>query len=168
MKPVFQRIICNRRGDCLTAAVASLMELPYEQVPTWVPDAYDAGDETLWHNAYMKWLNDRGLFALTIEYRNLNDWRQLPGVFALASMPSQKFIGGMHTVVVTWEKTDDRGIRMIVAHDPNPENAKYADDVDPVRVTFICPMNPAAKAIKAWKRLVQKATGKKAIEGMVS
>lgn len=36
MKPAYQRIVCPERGDCQSAALASVLELPTEAVPPFV------------------------------------------------------------------------------------------------------------------------------------
>lgn len=62
MKPVEQRYMAIfdehgdnvQRGDCLTACVASIFELPIDAVPFFV-------DEDDWHGSYTGWLRERGL-----------------------------------------------------------------------------------------------------------
>lgn len=141
MKPVFQSIVCPARGDCQSAAIASIMELPIAEVPPWVAISYDEHKPHLWYDYMITWLRERGLFIVTVEWSDFRDWRALDGVFCIASVPSQKFANGAHAVVGTWDKRDD-GHYFRIAHDPRPDNAPYPDGTEPKRVQFLVPINP--------------------------
>lgn len=143
MKPVFQRIVDAGRGDCQTAAVASILELPYEQVPTWVADAFDARLPHEAHDRMLQWFREHGFHYLTIAWDDLNDWRSLNGVLCIASMPSQRFTGSLHAVVATWVKCSEGGHQFTIVHDPNPGNQPYPASAEPLRVSFLVPINPA-------------------------
>lgn len=62
MKPVEQRFMAVfdergdsvQKGDCLTACVAALFEVPIDEVPFFVI-------EKDWHGSYTRWLRDRGI-----------------------------------------------------------------------------------------------------------
>ena len=61
MKPVFQTIIDRKVGNCFSAAIASLMEVPLETVPNFVKDHGDHYVE-----AVQEWLQPKGLMLLRI------------------------------------------------------------------------------------------------------
>jgi hypothetical protein len=162
MTPVFQRIICENRGDCLSCCIASILDLPYEQVPPWLAVAYDATASntrhlislpgcpvgSLWHlhhwDAYKTaWLRERGWHLLTVPDTLMTDFRALVGAYCIASMPSQALPGHSHAVVGQWVKVADQHHRLEIVHDPNPNNKPYPLDVDPLAVMFLVPLNPA-------------------------
>ena len=151
MIKVYQRIIDQGRGDCFTAAIASIFELPYEQVPTWVADAFDAGKpHRAWHDINA-WLRERGFHQVTIKWEEFqyHYWNNLEGVECLLSVPSQRFPGVSHAVIGSWMKTATGGHQLIIIHDPNPTNAPYPADVEPKRVTFLVPLHPR---VDSWTR----------------
>ena len=155
MTPVYQRIVCRDRGDCMTCAVASILDLTYYEVPTWCADIYDwttagstfKGKRCQLHHIgeYMAdWFTARNLHPLAIAWRDLRDWRLLVGAWCIASIPSQGLPGCSHAVVGTWVANDDTvGHEFVIAHDPNPNNGPYAPEVVPTRITFLVPINPA-------------------------
>jgi hypothetical protein len=155
MTPVFQRIICENRGDCLSCCIASILDLTYDAVPTWLADAYDhtaAGDLRLdgsrwhlhhWDEQKTQWLRERGWHLLTVPDTLMTDFRALVGAYCIASMPSQALPGHSHAVVGQWVKIADQHHRLEIVHDPNPNNKPYPLDVDPLAVAFLVPLNPA-------------------------
>lgn len=147
MKLVYQQIVDQNRGDCQTAAMATLLGLDYADVPRWVADAYDARQLHTWHPAMLAWLREYGFHYLTIQWKSLVDWRGLVGVPCIASMPSQRFTGGAHAVVGTWKMKDPDGgfgsaHMFVITHDPNPLNDPYPDGVVPTQVSFLVPLAP--------------------------
>ncbi len=147
MIPVFQQIVCPERGDCQSAALASLLELPSGAVPPFVALAFDEGKLHKWFNFQAEWLRARGLVLITVEWRDLRDWRPLVGVYCVASVPSQKYKGGAHAVVGTWQRNDETGGHsFIIAHDPRPDNDPYPPDVVPRSVSFLVPLAPRVAA----------------------
>jgi hypothetical protein len=153
---IFQRILCKDRGDCMTACIASLLNLPYDSVPTWVADAHDdftkpedpnAPPGPLGHygaqHRMTVWLRERGLHLLEISWDNLRDWRPLVGAHCIASMPSQMAPGISHAVIGTWEARSPSHHTFKIIHDPNPNNAPYPNSVEPRAVSFLVPLDPA-------------------------
>ncbi len=157
MKPVMQRIVDEGRGDCQTAAIASILDLDYEQVPTWVANAIDENKRTdalvnlpespiyyqvCPHALMTQWLRERGWHLLDIGWEELRDWRGLVGAYCIASMPSQRYPGVWHAVVGTWRKVGD-GHQFEIVHDPSPVNGPYPMSVEPKSVAFLVRLNPA-------------------------
>ena len=114
MKPVFQTIFDANGGNCLSAAIASILELPIDAVPNF---ARDHGDD--WERATAAWLRSRRLRLLSIGFAA---WETFclthfdnPGEYCLVSGPSGYPDRG-HAVV--GRVTAEGGIE--VAHDPIP------------------------------------------------
>jgi hypothetical protein len=179
MTPVFQRIISATRGDCMSCCIATILDMPYEQVPAFVAVAYDNtaanvlhGDPapggcpitlpghpagTPWRlhhfDAYMTdWLRHRGWFMVRVPDTLLTDFRALVGAYCIVSMPSQDFPGHAHAVIGQWVKIAENHHRLDIVHDPNPGNKPYGLDVEPTGVTFLVPLDPGRIAVNdPWK-----------------
>lgn len=118
MIPVDQEDFSLQRGDCLSAAVASILELPLADVPKWVADDYDndAGDDSYWHwwVRFLAWTKEQG-----IHFAECADWSEdidrahreplKPGEFYLVFGPT---VRGTHHAVVYCNGA--------LAHDPHP------------------------------------------------
>lgn len=62
VKPVDQTTFGHPGGNCFSACVASLLELPIEDVPYFMDEA-----KGKWHEQFDAWLAPRGLYALHFE-----------------------------------------------------------------------------------------------------
>ena len=102
MRPVDQTILDSNRGNCFTACIASILELPLNAVPHFVL----FGDE--WWDAFLAWLAELGLSASI--YPTSDDAYVPPG-WTIAGGPSKRFAGRMHACVA---------LDGIVVHDPHP------------------------------------------------
>jgi hypothetical protein len=161
MTPVFQRIICENRGDCMTCCIATLLDLPYEQVPTWLADAYDhtkANDlhlegvpgcpaGTPWHLHHfqpymMAWLRTQGYMLVQVPNTALTDFKALVGALCIVSMPSQSLPGHWHAAVGQWVEVAEDHHRLEIVHDPNPNNKPYPLEIEPEGITFLVPHDP--------------------------
>ncbi len=101
MKPVDQTIYGWPNGNCLSACVASILEMPTEAVPL-------SGNGEDWWPRLLGWLVDRGLSATKIEGRSP------PRGYAIAFGPSPRLPGQGHTCVA---------YDGAVVHDPHPSRA---------------------------------------------
>lgn len=152
MTPVYQKVIDQGRGDCWRTCMASILELQPEEIPNFVGDEFDGGENC--HQAARKWLGDRGLFLLDVNLKDRGfytvvDWYLLRGAYFIASVPSQKFQGGWHSVVASLIRIDG-GTKLAVVHDPNKLNEPYGDIYNAVRrLQFIVPFNPKINLIHA-------------------
>lgn len=63
MKPCFQTSFGDKQGNCLSACIASLLELAIEDVPNF---CVDYGDEH-WQDATEEWLRKRGLALVSVQ-----------------------------------------------------------------------------------------------------
>lgn len=130
MKKVFQTIIDKGNGNCMQATVASLFELPLDEVPHFL----ELGDKGM--SVYMQFFMDRG-YDITFchrtvksglwELKNLAKFDKGIGGYRIASVPSQTYEGVSHAVIV------DNDLNIV--HDPNP-NQKCIG-LDPENITNI-------------------------------
>lgn len=134
MKPVFQQIIDQQRGDCIRACVATLLNLEPEDVPNFAeaPSGYS------WIECANHWLAERGLalFQTTWLEDRYASWFALNDVYCIFSVPSQLFPEVSHAVVGRI-LNGDRGIQWEVVHDPNPGNKPYSSDTEISLVSFL-------------------------------
>jgi hypothetical protein len=103
MKQIKQRIINSKNGDCLKCCVASIFELPYEEVPNF-------SEELDWLYALLLFLKDR--FNLIPIYLQ----RQEPlyqKIFYIATGKSPR--GEFHHAVVMCATE--------MVNDPHPDNS---------------------------------------------
>lgn len=103
MKPVDQTTFGHPGGNCFSACVASLLEMPIEAVP------YFMGHDD-WVKAFADWLEPHGLYPVTFKYvapagTGKDWWPQ--GLYILGGKCSR----GDHAVVA-------RGREIV--HDPHP------------------------------------------------
>lgn len=126
MIKVYQTDLTADNGNCLQASIASVLELPLECVPHFVPD-------NTWQAQYGKWLRERNMAWITLT-PNLDvdagyDEQLYPG-YTLFGVKSRKYPGGIHSVVA---------YNGTVVHDPNPGNdivkTPYARE-DVIDVTY--------------------------------
>lgn len=136
MIPVDQRILNHcpeegRYGDCFRAVVASILELPYEEVPHWMQYPADAplvklpnGQEASpWYLDMRAWLALRGMDILCFD---LKAWREsgldpIPFLRNLTmyhdlSGPSPRFPGELHACVAR---------AGVIVHDPHPDRTGF-------------------------------------------
>lgn len=96
MRPVDQTTFGFNDGNCLSACVASILELPIAHVPSFV------GDD----RRFLRWLGERGLSATTYSPASY-----VPPGYAIAAGPSARFGGRLHACVA---------YDGAVVHDPHP------------------------------------------------
>lgn len=118
MKIVDQTIIDAKRGDCLRANIASLLELEIEQVPHFILFNNDIWNDVYYYfmlalgwkqQGYSKCSPSRRIKVVLEEIGSING-------FFDACVKSKTFKGQLHSVIIN--------IDGIVVHDPNP-NKKW-------------------------------------------
>lgn len=121
MIPIFQTIVHKKKGTCLQAAIASLLEMPISKVPNFIA----AKD---WFHALYEFLTKNGLEFLGTAYNTrtstcgevfdnqLDRLRKYPGVkgIFMATVNSAVFPECTHAVLI------DKDLNIV--HDPNPSN----------------------------------------------
>jgi len=137
MKPVMQTIIDRNQGNCWSACIASLLELPIEEVPPFVKL-----DRNGFLELAQEWLGKRGLFILRIRmpraYLTGDDmrWHGIPEALCIATGKSPRGDYG-HSVV--GRIVDAYNFELL--HDPHPDGTGI--EGFPRCVEFLVPLNPA-------------------------
>jgi hypothetical protein len=117
MKKVYQTIIDKDKGNCMQAAIASLLELELNDVPNFIEHT-ETRDFSLTMHGF---LSDKGYHMCTISRYRHDKTEFLKKVarfdngvngFFYASVRSQTFTDATHAVIV------DVGLNIV--HDPNP------------------------------------------------
>jgi len=98
VRPVDQTTYGFDDGNCLSACLASILEISIEEIPTFL-----GSDGQL---RLARWLADRGLAASIYQHGTY-----VPPGYAIAAGPSKRFAGRLHACVAY----DGR-----VVHDPHP------------------------------------------------
>jgi hypothetical protein len=104
--PTDQEILSPVFGDCLSACVATILDLPLSAVPVFARPGQNWGQMVDLLNA---WLAPRGLVAVL----SLSP----PAGLGIAKGPSPRFVGGGHCVVVR---------DGVLVWDPHPSRAGLA------------------------------------------
>lgn len=96
----------QQRGNCLQAVIASLLDLPLDEVPHFVQDDVNSGGRVNWWNSMIEFVHTHGwgLHGATLETH--------PGEHLMVSGPSPRGQGIHHVVVY-------RDGQMV--HDPHPD-----------------------------------------------
>ncbi len=128
MKPVEQTIMHDQEkgviGNCFQACIASLLEIPLEEVPHFVEGNQDA---YFWRKELNVWLAPRGLSFVEIWCPNLANFRwyadeQLANVgYYVLSGPSPRQKNVEHAVIAKGGE---------IVFDPHPSKAGLADGDD--------------------------------------
>jgi len=149
MRRVFQTIIDPEHGDCYRAAIASALDMDLEDVPDakgqefplidWLPTV---GICAIHLDATSR-LKERGTYAgKTWDARNFVRYDLAEGAVAVASVPSQKYPGGWHAIVVGFmsHREYPGAVEVRCLHDPNPGNEPYDMEATEIRqLTFFLP-----------------------------
>ncbi len=155
MIPVFQQIVCKDRGDCFSACLASILELPLYKVPSFNALAIDSKQPnpvSIAHDHILRWVDSLGFSLLQLGFKQVCDYRSLLGQYALLTVPSQKYkTEASHCVVGQFQRHPqhpDDAIKLMIVHDPNIGNAPYPEDLEPTLVKFLIPKNPTIVGFK--------------------
>ena len=138
MIPLDQTSFGATAGNCFSASVASILEMPLEDVPNFNPEN--------WFNELNEWLPNYGLFALFFcKYDRPADWRLTwkaltDSVICEAGVASPRYPGADHSVVF---------YKGVVIHDPHPDKASMSASLDDLRslIVFVA-INPALAKIR--------------------
>lgn len=137
MKPVFQTEVDKGRGDCMRAAIASLLEFEASMVPN-----FRLFDDHLWHNVYTGFLWNVGWDFNGSGYvgrRELLEEDSFSGFF-YAIVASKNFADVTHAVVIDLDG--------VVVHDPTiSENSYIGENV------------LENGALKSWHLVVKRKDG---------
>lgn len=132
MIPVYQTIVDPGKGNCLQAAVASLVELPLDQVPPfielkdpwidvlrkWLPTVGHCFVTRLHNPSQLGWAGEWEMEERLMQYRGVKG-------FYLASVLSPKYFSAESYCIgaaITHAVLIDQQYNVV--HDPNPEYNK--------------------------------------------
>lgn len=144
MIPVDQAIVSNTKGDCWSACLASILELPLEDVPKFVWHFGEHSDRAaeLWLSRlgysyirlerYIKTEDERYFWHAT----GFNVWHS-HDTYCILSGHSPNFKGGFHAVVGQIGHNGD----LTVVHDPSPFKKGILGA--PVYLSLLAAKNPA-------------------------
>ena len=96
MSPVDQTTYGPTHGNCISACLASILEVPIETVPSFV--------DTYWWERFVGWLAAQGLAATSVE-------GTIPPGYAIAFGPSTRLADRGHACVA---------LDGVIVHDPHP------------------------------------------------
>lgn len=126
MKPVDQDKFGSPGGNCFSACVASLFEIPLEEVPYFM-------DSPNWWDSFLEWLETRGWTALSLP---LVDSSMVPPGLHILSGQSPRFTRrSLHAVVAKGRK---------IVHDPHPDRAGIVTREDAV---VLVPLDPVQEKL---------------------
>lgn len=101
----------DHRGNCWQTVLASVLDLPLDEVPHFVQDDHDHDGtknfEWNWWKRSFDFLRERGL---TLEYADLDD---SPGEYLLVAGKSPRGGGAIYHVVIYRDG--------VMVHDPHPD-----------------------------------------------
>lgn len=112
MTPVDQSCTDGVHGDCLSAAVASILDLPLEQVPAFVSDHVTHGGDTNaeehWWTRLIGWLRNKGHWFAQFDAADETTWPEVGEHYLVFGHTIR---GTYHAVVY---------VDGHLAHDPHP------------------------------------------------
>lgn len=120
MRRKFQKIIDPVDGDCLRACISTITEISVSELPA---NSKDTKHLEGYYGALRDALAKHGW--MFVSHCKIDYWwlyAALGNVPLIASVPSQKFPGKIHAVVVAY---DLKQMKLRVVHDPNPLNGPY-------------------------------------------
>jgi len=135
MIPVDQTVFAVPGGNCFSACVASLLELPLKVVPYFMGDK-PPGEPEEWFAGFLAWLRPLGYWAIPLSVGN--GWRPEGLCILSGKSPRGSFL---HSVVA-------RGTDLDVVHDPHPSRAGVLTKDD---VVILVPLDPRP-ARRRWEK----------------
>lgn len=119
MKPVDQTVFDDTKGDCFRACIASLLELPIEEIPNFV----ESEDMT---GSAKKWLKERGLTVMPMSFFNPEEpshvFFDFQSYCIIGGTSPRKDAKGNHKRHAVVGKTKGWGLEIV--HDPHPSREK--------------------------------------------
>ena len=113
----------GERGNCWQAAVASVLELPLDEVP----NIQEWDDSIVWFDKFREWLRQYGLSALGLSTGgNIT----IQGYHLIECKSTTLNNGELHVVV---------GLNGKVVHDPNPNATSTGEIADYIIFTLLNP-----------------------------
>lgn len=126
MKPVDQTTFGVPGGNCFSACVASLLEMPIDDVPYFMGDCDEDGGGGDWFDRFTEWLRGHGFYPVCLENYVPDGLHILSG-----KSPRHPETQTLHSVVANGAA---------IVHDPHPSRAGILDRRD---VVLLIPLDPA-------------------------
>ena len=130
MKPVDQTTFGLAKGNCFQAVIASLLELPLDEVPHFCEDA--VGPD--WWKPFSLWCRSRGFSPVELEI-DASTWRPEEGQICWLSGASPRNKDWSHGVVGVFKDGEYQ-----ITHDPHPSRDGLAGG--PQQVGFLIALDP--------------------------
>lgn len=131
MIPVYQTEF-GHQGNCFSACLASIFELPLETIPNFHTLASDNKE---WHAAVRKWLSQYGFSYLSLNLKDADDEELqalLPGWHIVCGVSARHPDGDVHHATV-WR--DGKFV-----HDPHPEGNGL---IEVLAADMLFPLDPS-------------------------
>lgn len=120
-------------GNCFQACVASILECSISDIPDeakhWSPGASPYRTWRLFWDDFCIWLQGRSIGYIECEITAAFDARSVLGVPFIASGPSPRDKNIDHSVVMCYERTDERTVSPVMVHDPHPSRDGLAGEI---------------------------------------
>jgi len=130
MIPVMQTVL-GRGGNCFSACLASLFNLPIEDVPNFFDIAGE--DDAMWWGAVRDWLRVRGFGIMSLDLTNPSFISVFEGWFIVCGKSSR---GLDHATL--WRNGE-------MMHDPHPSQCGL---IKPDTVDLLYPLDPSRLTMK--------------------
>lgn len=118
MTPVLQTIVGKDKGNCFAACLASLLDMPCDEVPNFIGDDPGGG---YWFDHCNRWLAERDLALVMIRGGEQGVFWTADGVLFIASVYGPR--GLRHAVVMKMESD-----LPVLVHDPYPGEKCVGDE----------------------------------------
>ncbi len=129
MRPVDQTVFTVPGGNCFSACVASVLEMPLDAVPYFMGDFKEEPDA--WWGRFTGWLEPLGFWPINFACPPDGDWHPKGFYILSAGSPRGEWD---HSVVA-------RGREIV--HDPHPSRAGLVRR-DKQQATILVPLDPWA------------------------
>ena len=108
MKKIKQTILDLKHGNCMQACVASLFELPLNEIPNFMKDGGDRYDYHL-----QKWCKKKNLLCLDVSIEDEHLLKYFKDIYLIGVGISPRDSNNNHAVIIKNGK---------IIHDPHPSN----------------------------------------------
>lgn len=140
MKPVLQTIT-GTRGNCFAACLASIFEVPLEDIPDFHDGAENDTPEAVnlaWWQNMRAWLRGRGYGTILLTFTDPAQWQSLClDGYHIVSGKSGRAVGELLHATVWYDGK--------LVHDPHPDQTGI---IAPLEMDLLYPLDPAVLRLK--------------------